>query len=182
MLACCELRTMYSVVCVKLLKHFCQWLSKGSSMKLQTYVGSALTAIISLMIVSSIEAFIPSEDPPVCDNVGASGSVQSCWTPPAPPDPDQRYVTCDQLATNECESLPYGYISVTIKNDFPSSCTTQADKNCNQANSDCWASQACKVNESTYDCEPDAMNPPNTWNQVTKRKTVSCGGTTPTPP
>lgn len=98
----------------------------------------------------------------ICDHSGASGSVGACHTPTA------LQSTCASRAEKDCAST--AIFPVEIKEDFPTGCTTQANKNCNEPLRDCWQVVDC---EWTTSCTIK-MGTGKGWKQVPKRESVDC--------
>ena len=101
----------------------------------------------------------------VCDDVGASGSVGACYTP----GPTQ-YLCTGLLDEDACVDDGNVLDQLFIKEDFPTACTTQTGKNCNQPLENCyqkvdciWEAGKCKTKAGMYP-----------WHSATKRTTVDC--------
>lgn len=101
-----------------------------------------------------------------CDNMRPSESTGACKSD---------VVTCgsydNQAGCLGGPTIPFDARYV-VKQDFPTSCVTGVDCNCNQPLRNCYRYTGCEW--SGGQCVPEGDNN-NPWIQVTKRESVFCG-------
>ncbi|MCA9193547.1 MAG: hypothetical protein KDB03_17365 [Planctomycetales bacterium] len=98
-----------------------------------------------------------------CDNVGASSSIGACT---------ENVPTCSGLTDSTSCARYQNYGTKEVKEDFPVSCVTKQDYNCNSPLENCYRGAKCQWDGSA--CVNDPNNN-NVWTDMAKRKSELCG-------
>ncbi len=107
----------------------------------------------------------PAPAPPGCDKLAASASVGSCTS-------DLSACSDASLQADCTGDFAKNY---EWKNDFPTSCVTSNNNNCNMPSQQCYRKTPCKWTAgATPPCTVDTNGVYGIWIEVGKRTTVAC--------
>jgi hypothetical protein len=108
-----------------------------------------------------------------CDNIAPSESVGAC---------KDDVVLCSSYDSEaDClnnDAVP-SFRAYIVNEDFPTSCVTSNDRNCNQPLKNCYRATGCVW--SNDKCVPNSNNV-NPWIKKTKRESEFCGSADPNLP
>jgi hypothetical protein len=128
--------------------------------------------LIKMSCATGLVAIIHWQVLATCDGLGASGSVGACYTP-TPKDKQ-----CG-IAAGEAACASVSGDAIYILEDFPTSCTTKVDHNCNEINKNCWWYTDCVWQDGVCIPDPNQGPPPagGAPGQAKKRTSEKCPDT-----
>lgn len=124
--------------------------------------------LLRALVISSIGMLLLliSEIAAQCDNKGASSSVGACL---------DNFRACSGFDTFDCNRANSPDDDVReVNQDFPTSCITKADSNCNEPLRECWIKVGCKWLDNK--CKVSSSF--GSYTSVKKRQSVACSPAT----
>lgn len=124
--------------------------------------GSLFCGIVGLALILRVTNYAHAA--PGCDDIRASSSVGSCGGPPG-------YVTCSGY-TNQNACLSFD--AYEVKQDFPTSCPSSPNNNCDQPDQDCFRMTVCEWVAASSTCRINPNGAHSAWFKKPKRTTSVC--------